>query len=169
MTNSTATEHVVGISEMAVSADQRDVFITYSLGSCIGLALFDPQAGVGGMLHAMMPLSTADPVKAIERPAMYTDTGVVTLLKRVFNLGATKKNLVAVVVGGASQQDGAGLFRIGERNYMVLRRILWKNEILITAEDVGGSASRTFILEMATGRALVKSGGRVSELHTQGR
>jgi chemotaxis protein CheD len=158
------SERIVGISEMIVTDDTADVLVTYSLGSCIGVALHDPVARVGGLLHAMMPLSAANPIKAAANPAMYTDTGVAGLLQAVFDLGATRRNLVARVAGAASQMDSTGLFRIGERNHMVLRKVLWKNDILIAAEVVGGTASRTMILEMATGRTLLKSGGTTFEL-----
>jgi chemotaxis protein CheD len=157
-------DRVVGISELYATADRSDMLVTYSLGSCIGLSLHDPVAGVGGLLHAMMPVSTADPAKAASHPAMYTDTGVSALLQAVFDLGATRRNIVAKVAGAASHMDGAGLFRIGERNYMVLRKVLWKNEILIAAEVVGGSASRTMYLDMASGRTLVRSNGSLDEL-----
>jgi chemotaxis protein CheD len=157
-------DRVIGISDLYATADRTDMLVTYSLGSCIGLSLHDPVAGVGGLLHAMMPVSTADPVKAASNPAMYTDTGVSALLQAVFDLGATRRNIVAKVAGAASQMDGAGLFRIGERNYMVLRKVLWKNEILIAAENIGGTASRTMYLEMASGRTLVRSNGSIDEL-----
>lgn len=157
-------ESVVGISDMRASADPTITLVTYSLGSCIGLSLYDPVAGVGGLLHAMMPVSTADPAKAAENPAMYTDTGVSALLQAVFDLGATRRNIIAKVAGAASQMDSACMFRIGERNYMVLRKVLWKNDILIASEVIGGSSSRTMYLEMATGRTLVRSNGTVREL-----
>jgi len=155
---------VIGISDMHCTTDQSVILVTYSLGSCIGLTLYDARAGVGGMLHAMMPLSTADPVKAASKPAMYTDTGVTFLLQAMFDRGATRRNLVAKVAGAASSMDGTGMFRIGERNFMVLRKILWKNDILIAGEDIGGNTARTLVLEMETGRTLVKSNGGAKEL-----
>ncbi len=161
---SSKTDIIVGISELVVSADPAAILVTYSLGSCVGLTLYDPRAGVGGLLHAMMPLSSADPAKAANKPAMYTDTGVTALLQGLFDRGATRRNIVAKVAGGAASMDGAGLFRIGERNHMVLRKVLWKNDILIAAQDVGGTAARTLVLEMATGRTLVKSGNQTVEL-----
>ncbi|MRS11955.1 MAG: chemotaxis protein CheD [Actinobacteria bacterium] len=158
------SERIVGISDMFITADPSSVIVTYSLGSCIGLTLFDPKACVGGMLHAMMPLSSADPQKAASKPAMYTDTGVAALLQAMFDRGATRRSIVAKVAGAATDMDNDGLFRIGERNYMVLRKVLWKNDILIAAEDVGGSAPRTLVLEMETGRTFVKSGDAVKDL-----
>ena len=157
-------EHVVGISEYAVSTDPNDTLITYALGSCVGLTLHDPVAGVAGLLHAMMPASATNAEKAAEIPAMYVDTGTLAMLQALFNLGATRANLVAKVAGAASPIDRDKMFRIGDRNYMVLRKVLWKNGILIAAEDVGGYASRSIFLDVGTGQTLVKSEGAVSEL-----
>lgn len=150
---------VVGVSEWAVSASREDTLVTYSLGSCLGLALYDPEAGIGGLLHAMMPVSTLDPQRALTRPAMFVDTGVTTLLTMLFDLGAHRRSLIATVAGCANQLDGGRLFRIGERNHTVVRRMLWKNEILIAAEDVGGSQARTIQLDIASGMTLVKHDG----------
>lgn len=155
---------MVGISEYAISADPADTLVTYSLGSCVGLVLHDPVAGLAGMLHSMMPLSKANGEKAAQVPAMYTDTGAQALIQALFNRGATRDNLVAKVFGAASQIDESGLFRIGERNHAVVRKVLWKNGILIAAEEVGGSVSRTVYLEVGTGRTLVRAEGAVREI-----
>ncbi len=157
-------QHTIGISEMKVSNRPDDVLVTYSLGSCVGLSLFDPVAGVGGLIHCMLPLSKIDAAKAQAKPCMFTDTGVPALLQAVFDLGAERRNLIAKVAGAASLLDDKGLFKIGERNYTVLRKVLWKNNILIAGEDVGGTAARTVYLFMDSGRTIVRSGGRETEL-----
>lgn len=157
-------EHVVGISEYRVCQQPDDIIVTYSLGSCIALVLHDPVAGVGGMLHAMMPTSKNNPEKAAESPGMYTDTGATGLLQAMFDCGATRTNLVAKVVGAATHVDNDQLFRIGERNYAVLRKVLWKNGLLIAAEDVGGNVSRTVYLDIGTGVTRVRSNGSINEL-----
>lgn len=156
--------HTVGISDMKVTNRRDDVLVTYSLGSCVGLALYDPVAGVGGLIHCMLPLSKIDPAKAAANPYMFTDTGVPALIQAMFNMGAERRNLVAKVAGAGSLLDEKGLFKIGERNYTVLRKVLWKNSILIAAEDVGGSKARTVYLYMESGRTVIRSGGQESEL-----
>ncbi|MBI5118468.1 chemotaxis protein CheD [Candidatus Poribacteria bacterium] len=156
--------HTVGIAEMKVSKHERDVLVTYSLGSCIGLSLYDPIARVGGMIHCMLPLSKIDPAKAQANPSMFTDTGIVALLQAVFDLGAERRNLVAKAAGCGELLDEKGLFKIGERNYAVLRKILWKNNILISGEDVGGSLPRTMFLHMADGKTVVKTRNGEAEL-----
>lgn len=151
---------IVGIADMKVSCSPEDVLITYSLGSCVGLALYDPVARVGGMVHCMLPLSKLDEDKARTNPWMFTDTGVMGLLQAVFDLGAERKRLVAKIAGAALLLDEKKFFKIGERNYTVLRKVLWKNDILIAAEAVGGSVGRTLSLHMATGQTFIKSCGK---------
>jgi chemotaxis protein CheD len=157
-------DQIVGIGEMAVSNKPEGYLKTYSLGSCVAVALYDPTVCVGGLIHCMLPLSTLDAAKAAAKPAMFTDTGVVALLSAVFALGAERKRLIVKVAGGASQLGTNAVCRIGERNYAVLRKVLWKNNILITAEDVGGSRPRTVFLNMATGITTIRSDGQEVEL-----
>jgi chemotaxis protein CheD len=154
----------IGIADMKTSTSPDDLLITYSLGSCIGLTLYDPEACVGGMLHCMLPLSKMDKARAASNPPMFTDTGVFALLEEVYRLGAVRKRLIAKAAGASSLLDDKGLFNIGERNHTVLRKIMWKNNILISAEDVGGSKARTMSLNMRTGRTFIKSGGKEAEL-----
>ena len=125
-------QHVVGLGDMKTSSQKDDTLITFSLGSCIGLSLYDPIVKVGGLIHCMLPLSRTDPEKASRDPCMFTDTGVAHLLQAVFDLGAERKRLVAKVGGAAKLHQNMKSFKIGERNYTVLRRVLWKNEVLIT-------------------------------------
>lgn len=154
----------VGISEMKTSNNPEDVIVTYSLGSCIGLTLYDPVACVGGMIHCMLPLSKIDPDKAKATPCMFTDTGVPLLIQTLLDMGAQMRRLVAKAAGSAQLLDEKGTFKIGERNYIVMRKILWKNNILIAAEDTGGTIARTLYLHMGDGRVVVKSQGREHEL-----
>lgn len=155
---------VVGISEMKVSVSDRDVIITYSLGSCIGVTLYDPVARVGGMAHCMLPLSRMEPEKAKKNPSMFTDTGVSALLQALMDLGAQRRRIIAKAAGGAAPLGPDSMFKIGERNYLVLRKVLWKNDILLAAEDVGGTHPRTLSLYMDTGRTTIKTAGSEVEL-----
>jgi chemotaxis protein CheD len=154
------TTTTVDIADMKVTDDRSDILVTYSLGSCVGLSLYDPAAGVGGMIHCMLPLSTIDAEKAATRPFMFVDTGVTALLTTLFGMGAQRHQIVAKVAGAGSPLGQEETFRIGQRNYTILRKLLWKNNILINAEDVGGSKARTMYLYMQDGRTTVKSAGK---------
>lgn len=155
---------VVGISDMRVSRNPEDALITYSLGSCIGVTAYDPMTRIGGMIHYMLPLSSISPDKAAQRPAMFADTGVPALLNELFAMGAAKNRVIIKAVGGAQLMDQHKLFNIGERNFLILRKILWKNNILIKSSDVGGMISRTVRFELDTGRVVVKSSKGETEL-----
>src|SRR5512145_367066 len=156
---------IVGISDIKISNNPNDTIVTYALGSCIGIVVYDPIARVGGMLHYMLPDSTLDERKAKENPAMFADTGIPSLFKACYGLGAEKKRMIVKVAGGASILDDTNFFRIGQKNIMAMRKIFWKNNVMINAEDTGANHNRTVRLEMTTGKTLVKtSGGEMKEL-----
>lgn len=150
---------IIGVADMAVSNRPDETLITYSLGSCVAVVIYDPVVRVGGILHYMLPESSMDPEKAKRKPAMFADTGIPMLFKASYALGAQKKNLTVKVVGGAQILDEDGVFNIGKRNYMALRKIFWRNNVLVSAEHVGGSVNRTVRLMMDTGRVILKVSG----------
>jgi chemotaxis protein CheD len=151
---------------MVVSQQDGDLIVTYALGSCLGIAIHDPVAGVGGMLHVMLPSSKIDPDKANENPCMFVDTGVPRLFHECYRAGARKERLVVKVAGGASvhNQGKVDHFEIGKRNFIMLRKLLWRNGVMMKAHEVGGSVSRTMMLEIGSGRVTVKANGELRRL-----
>ena len=96
---------VVGLAELAVSNNPSAVLTTYSLGSCLGVAIYDPVVKVGGLLHAMLPDSSIDPAKAAAQPGMFLDTGLPALLREACGMRADKRRLRIYVAGGAQIMD----------------------------------------------------------------
>jgi chemotaxis protein CheD len=151
---------VVGIGELQVSRERDAVLVTYALGSCLCVLVYDPVARVGGLLHAMLPRADADPAAARERPGLYVDTGVPALFRACYALGARKERLLVRLAGAASVHDGGrDQFQVGRRNLLTARQLFWKNNVLIHAQDVGGSGWRTVKLDVATGDVVVRSTG----------
>ena len=152
---------VVGIADMKLSTNEEDELITYALGSCLGIAIYDPIAKVGGLLHVMLPLSTIDPEKAKENPFMFVDTGVPKLFLESYKLGAKKNRLIVKAAGGAciKTDEAHDHFQIGKRNFTMLRKLLWKNGILLKAHDVGGNISRTMSLNIGSGEVIIAVDG----------
>ncbi|MBI9074747.1 MAG: chemotaxis protein CheD [Desulfatibacillum sp.] len=151
---------IVDISDIKVSNNPDVTLVTYSLGSCIGLAIYDPEAKVGGMLHYMLPDSSISKEKSQANPAMFADTGIPALFKACYKLGAQKQRMVIKVAGGAQLMDESGFFNIGKRNYAALRKMFWRNKVMITAEDVGGMVNRTIRLHIGTGNLNMKVSGQ---------
>ena len=155
--------HIVVVGDMKVGRD-GDTLVTHSLGSCLGLMIYDPVTRVGGLLHAMLPLSKINPSKAAANPFMFVDTGVPAVFKSIYDLGGRKGRLVIKAAGCGEPLGQGEMFKIGERNYTVLKKLLWKNNVLIETEDVGGSKSRTVNFDLSTGRTVISSGGKKWEL-----
>ncbi len=151
---------------MKVSDRTGDIIITHALGSCLGIAAYDPMVRVGGLLHVMLPLSAIDPVKAERNPLMFVDTGFPNLLMQCLRIGAQKQRLEITVAGGANanETEENDLFKIGKRNFLILRKLLWKDGLLLKSFDVGGSISRTMSLEIGTGKVMIRSSGQTKYL-----
>jgi len=156
--------HTVGIAEMCLSRSGDDIVVTHALGSCIGVALYDPVAMVGGILHYMLPMSSMDANKAAVNPLMFGDTGIPALFMKAYEFGAKKDNMRVVMAGGANVISGSEHFNIGQRNITIARKLFWKNGVLVAAEHVGNDFPRTLYLDMATGHTWFTSRGETFEL-----
>jgi chemotaxis protein CheD len=155
---------VVEIADLKVSSNPGAVLVTYALGSCIAVMVYDPVMKAGGMIHYMLPLSEVSPEKAVERPAMFADTGIPMLFHSMYALGCKKQDLIVKAAGGGSLYDDHGHFAIGQRNYTILRKMFWKAGVMISAEDVGGTKSRTARLFIDSGRCTITATGEETEL-----
>jgi chemotaxis protein CheD len=154
---------IVGVADMKVSARPEDVLVTHGLGSCLGIAVYDRTARVGGMLHVMMPVSAANPEKARNNPYMFVDTGVPAFFQSLEATGAVRRRCTLKVAGGALV-NGNDYFETGRKNYIILKKIFWKSGVLIDAEDVGGNVARTMYMDIGTGRVWLNKAGREQEL-----
>lgn len=153
------TRTIVHVSDAKVANDPADVLTTYSLGSCIGVCLFDPATQIGGMLHYQLPDSKMDPDRARDKPFMFADTGMKILVDKLVSMGANKKRMQIRIAGGAAMDTGPQGFDIGKRNHLAIRKILWKNGMFIDAEDVGGTSPRNMYMNMDNGAVTVRSNG----------
>jgi chemotaxis protein CheD len=151
---------IVGVSDMKVTNDSKATLVTYSLGSCIGVAIYDPVARVGGLLHYMLPESSLDQEKARKNPYMFADTGIPALFKAAYKLGAKKQRMKVIVVGGSQVLDQKGFFNIGKRNDIAVRKMFHKNNVIIDYKDVGGTVNRTIKIAINTGDIWLKVSGK---------
>jgi chemotaxis protein CheD len=155
---------VVGVADMKLSNRADDVLVTHALGSCIGITIYDPVAMVGGIVHFMLPDASANPQRAQENPWMFGSAAIPLFFKKAYELGAVKQRMVVKVAGGAQFLDDKEFFAIGKRNHTMMRKLFWQNGILIKAEHVGGTISRTLFLEMTSGRVWITTGGKEIDL-----
>ena len=156
-------EIVVNISDMKVTNRARDVLVTHALGSCLGLAAYDPVAGVAGLIHCLLPLSRDGKVPA-KNPFMYVNTGIPQMIRAMYGRGATRENLVLKAAGCGRMMHISNQFDTGASNIAALKKLLQVNEMRLSAEDVGGTIPRTMRLFVDTGRIVISSCGRSWEL-----
>jgi chemotaxis protein CheD len=158
-------QHVVNISDAKHSKSSGDTIVTYSLGSCIGVMVYDPVAQMSGMLHFQLPSSTMDPDRAKKNPLMFADSGLNTLIDQMVAGGANKRRLKIKIAGGANMfESTANTFDIGKRNHTAIRKALWQHGLFVDAEEVGGNVARTVYMNVTDGKVTLKRGGQSVDL-----
>ena len=155
---------VVGMGDMLASGDASAQLVTYSLGSCVGIAIYDPLLRVGGLLHAMLPDSTINLDRAATRPFMFVDTGMPAMFRAVYALGGAKARIVIKFCGGAEFLDEKKIFKIGSRNIAATLAMLARNNVKVAASETGGHESRTIKLDLADGSVLLDIPGKTPHL-----
>ena len=142
-------EQIARMGEWVTSRD-GGVLSCIGLGSCIGLALVDAQAGVAGLAHVMLP---AAPGPDVEQAGKYADLAVPALLDDVLGLGALKSRLQAALVGGAQMFSfGGGSGQdIGGRNEQAVREQLERARIAVHATATGGGKGRSMKVHVGEG------------------
>lgn len=147
----------VGMADYKVGCAPATI-ISYGLGSCIGISLYDPQAKVGGLLHIMLPDSTQ--ARPTDNPAKFADTGLPLMLNDVIKLGANRHRLVAKIAGGSQMfafANATDIMRVGARNAEAAKKILKELNIKLLAEDTGGNYGRTVQINLENGAYKVKT------------
>ncbi|BBI34415.1 chemotaxis protein CheD [Cohnella abietis] len=148
----------VGMADLNIAHD-GSVLKTTGLGSCVGLALYDPQLRIGGMAHIMLPSSDIAREGQLNL-AKYADTAVPELLQRMKSKGAITARLIAKMAGGAQMfafMGGSDTMRIGPRNVEATKLALAHYSIPLVSEDTGGSYGRTVELSIQTGIFSIRS------------
>ncbi len=138
--------------------------ITRDLGSCVAVALRDPEKRIGGLLHVMLPYSIQD-VEENQYPK-YADSGITTLVNKLYQMGADKKKLVAKIAGAAHIIRTPGVPEeqdISSRNLKAVREKLTELSIPILAQEVEDYIPRTVIFEPQTGELVIKTVGKADK------
>lgn len=150
----------VGMADLKVCKSPNGI-TTLGLGSCVGIALRDPNTKIGGLAHIMLPDSKA--IRNNTNIPKFADTGIEELVRQVVAAGAGRGRLVAKIAGGAQMfafQNKSDLVRVGERNVEAVKRKLQELRIPIQAEDTGKNYGRTVIFYPETGNFVIRSVGR---------
>lgn len=147
----------VGMADYKVGRNPASL-ISYGLGSCVGIAVYDPVSKIGGLAHIMLPDSTQ--ARSTENPAKFADTCLPLMLEDMIKQGASRGRLWAKIAGGAQMftfANATDIMRVGERNSEAVRLVLKKLDMKIIAEDCGGNYGRTVELKLENGVFRIKT------------
>ena len=150
---------VVGIADMKMARNEG-MLITYALGSCVGICLYDPLIRLAALVHVMLPINMETNRKT---PLKYADTGIRETLRQMEGRGAARPRIVAKIAGGARMFEvtgGGSLGNIGMRNVESTHMVLRREGIRLLREDVGGTTARTLLFDVESGQACVSSYGK---------
>ncbi|MCR4610862.1 MAG: chemotaxis protein CheD [Lachnospiraceae bacterium] len=151
----------VGMADLNICR-APDSLTTIGLGSCVGIALYDPALKVAGLAHIMLPDSTQ--IKNNSVIAKFADTGILKLYNDMVKAGSNKYRMVAKIAGGAKMFElksaAASSINIGDRNVQASKAMLKKLGIPIIAEDTGLNYGRTVILDGETGDYIIRAVGK---------
>lgn len=138
----------VGIADYKIEQAPNSL-ITIGLGSCVGIALYDPRKKTGGLVHIMLPESKL--FKDTSKWVKYADLAIPRVASEI--AGTKTSSLIAKMAGGASMfqfnTQNKGL-QIGDRNIQAVKEVLNELEIPIIGEHVGGTAGRTMKVDLDT-------------------
>lgn len=152
---------VVGLGESKISNNPKDVLVAYGLGSCLGIAMYDPVAQVGGLLHAVLPTCGMQDNND-ENCTKYVCCGIEVLLKGIAEAGGQRNRIVIHVVGGANMLTDttfSDVMNIGQRNINAAHQKLKELNMEVTGEEVGGNIGRTVRFYVSDGRVAIRMMG----------
>jgi len=148
----------VEIADFKVAKNSA-VLETTSLGSCVGIVLYDPVNKIGGLAHILLPDSSISKAQT-SSPAKFADTGIRAMIEEMIKLGGQKNCFRAKIAGGANMFESVlpdPCMAIGERNVEAVKKVLAEEKIPIVGEDTGKNYGRTLIFYIETGKVIVKS------------
>ena len=154
-----AVELMVRVAEIQAATGEH-ILCTLGLGSCVGIALYDSTAHVGGLAHILLPSLSLG--RNSQAPGRFPQSAVPALLAEMAALGADRRRLTARLVGGASMfasLNAPGSIQMGDRNVVACREVLSAHGIPVIAEAVGGAKGRSMWFHTADGKIEVRSVG----------
>ncbi|NMA36823.1 MAG: chemotaxis protein CheD [Papillibacter sp.] len=152
-------KHSVGIAMMKI-AEAPDQMYCLGLGSCVGVAVYDPIAKIAGLIHVLLP-SIKEFENAGQLRTKFADTGISDMVSEMLKKGAVKYRLKAKLAGGATMfetKDSAAsdLMAIGKRNVQSCKDTLKNLGIELVAHDTGGTKGRTICFDIDTSLLTIK-------------
>ncbi len=138
----------------------EDVALVTILGSCVSACIHDPEAGVGGMNHFMLPTAEVDSPSSAS--ARYGSYAMELLVNELLKRGARRERLEAKIFGGGQVLPSFSSHHVGARNVVFVRNYLSTERIFVAAEDLGDLYARKVCFLPHSGQAFMR---RIESVH----
>ena len=148
---------IVGMADLRITRSP-DILATIGLGSCVGIAMYDPTTKIAGLAHIMLPESINGANE--QNPAKFADTAVTKMLNDMEKMGAMRRRIWAKIVGGAQMFNFGSTndnLRVGDRNIRAVKNALNAEHIPIKGDETGGTFGRTMEVDAEDGKVLIKA------------
>jgi chemotaxis protein CheD len=153
-------EIIINMGRYAVS-EIETVFVSLSLGSCVGVALYDREKKMGAMAHVMLPkIWKTDMVNENYNIYKFADAVIPKMIDELLKKDCSLQKITAKIAGGAHMFPGiseAEIMDIGKQNSAAVKQELDKYGIKITGSEIGGHIGRTVKFNTSTGEVIVKT------------
>ena len=126
------------------------------LGSCVAACIRDPQFGIGGMNHFMLPESVHEADSPLSSSARYGTYAMEILINQLIKLGARRNKLEAKVFGGGNVLRGFTVNNVGDRNAAFVLEFLKMEKIPVLAQDLIDVYPRKVYFFPQSGKVMVK-------------
>ena len=151
----------VNFSESKISTNPSETLVAFSIGSGIGVSMYDAVTGVGAVLNFILPDSaTILAERAAHLPCMFADSGMQTLLDALSDIGVKTETMKIVIAGGAQILDQPTGFNIGLKNHQAILSILSRQNLILHHEEIGGCTRRTLSLDIRSGCSTIQTAGK---------
>ncbi|MCP4624198.1 MAG: HDOD domain-containing protein [bacterium] len=139
---------------------QKPLVLDAYLETCVGVALYDQESGVGGLIHLLLP----EPISRAGsyQPEKYASTGFPIFLRALYEEGASQSNLKAIIAGGALVgpiEDADLNLDIGGRTVETVMNYLEEDKIQIEQSETGGFFTSCLSLNLATWQCRIEPAG----------
>lgn len=148
---------ITGPAQMHIEDTRDVVLISTSLGAGIGLAAYDSETNIGGILHFLLPSSANNKLRAKQNPLLFADSGIQTFLEQLEQHGVKIHSLKLVAAGASHNINQETPYDIAQRNCLAVKAILAGYRLTPTHEDFGGSFYR--VLRIQDGHIYVEIPG----------
>ncbi|MEY2410157.1 MAG: chemotaxis protein CheD [Verrucomicrobiota bacterium] len=150
----------VEIGGMKVSNDLQAALTSDWLGAGLGLTAYDPGVRVGGMLHSVLADSTLHERAARQRPELFVDTGLPTLLKAMSALGAQLSRVRVCIAGGGQLLNAPAASVPGKGMMAAAVLALGQQGLTVEGQHAATDGDCRLILDVATGEVRAQMSGQ---------